>query len=221
MSKLSTYKSYSTLEEAKAFALWLRQNDIPSKIEDNTPQLSSIFIGDTLQDNYFLKIRDTDFQIVNKLYSEKVQEDVKNLHEEYYLYSFTNEELLEILDNPDDWDEFNIQASLQILNERGLKMDPNIIEDIHFDQLIEESKPEKLDQVWIILGYGLAILGGFLAIVIGNYIHTSKKTLRDGNVIHRYVEEDRSHGLIISIVGFVFFFLALGYRLWLKIQEGL
>lgn len=221
MSKLSTYKSYSTLEEAKAFALWLRQNDIPSKIEDNTPQLSSIFIGDTLQDNYFLKIRDTDFQIVNKLYSEKVQEDVKNLHEEYYLYSFTNEELLEILDNPDDWDEFNIQASLQILNERGLKMDPNIIEDIHFDQLIEESKPEKLDQVWIILGYGLAILGGFLAIVIGNYIHTSKKTLRDGNVIHRYVEEDRSHGLIISIVGFVFFFFALGYRLWLKIQEGL
>ena len=220
-NKLNKYKSFSTLEEATAFALWLEEQGIPSAIEDNSPQLSSIFIGDSMRDNYFLKIRKTDFEIANRIYTDKVYEAVQALNEDYFLNSYSNKELLDITEQPENWDEFNIQAALKILVDRGVKIEPNSIEDIKVNQLIAESQPESGQEIWITLGYWMAFMGGFLGIIIGNHLHTSKKTLRDGNIVYRYTEADRKQGKRIFLIGLVVFLLFLSVLIGVRIKENL
>lgn len=219
--KLNKYKSFGTLEEAKAYKVWLAENDIPSQIEDNSPQLSPIFIGDSLQDNFFIKIREIDFERANEIYSEKVSEEVEHLPEDYFLHDFNDKELIEILDQPENWDEFNIHAALKILRDRGVDMDPNVVEDIKIDQLLAQSKVEKISDVYIILFYCLAVVAGFLGMFVGNYLQTSRKTLRDGNVIFRYIEPDRKHGKRIFILGLIQFSIFFCYLIGSRIKATL
>ncbi|MBL4745664.1 MAG: hypothetical protein JKY08_04790 [Flavobacteriaceae bacterium] len=122
---------------------------------------------------------------------------VRNLS---YLLQFTNEELYEILLKSDEWGDFDYSLAQKILIQRGKSIDHELLAALKKERIKDLSKPEENQKPWIIAGYIFAILGGFLGLIIGYSLMTSKKTLPDGQRINSYAEKDRKQGKYILII---------------------
>lgn len=79
-------------------------------------------------------------------------------------------------------------------------------------RLQELEKPDENQRPWIIAGYIFALLGGFLGIIIGYFLWTSKKTLPDGRKVYSYNQKDRMQGKYIFFIALIIFPSLLFFR---------
>ena len=89
------------------------------------------------------------------------------------------------------------------MKERGREITELELTQIRKQRIAELSKPEPGQNVYIIIGYISAILGGLLGIFIGWHLLSYKKTLPNGNRIYAYSQNDRIQGNRILIVGII------------------
>ena len=80
------------------------------------------------------------------------------------------------------------------------------------ERLKQLAKPEENQKPWIIGGYIFSFLGGFLGMIIGYFLWTSKKTLPNGERVHSYIEKDRKHGKYIFYIGVIIFPISLIFK---------
>ena len=74
------------------------------------------------------------------------------------------------------------------------------------------AEPEESPKVLIVAGYILAFLGGLIAIIIGAYLRTHKRTLPNGERVFGYAASDRAHGERILIIGVLGLILSAVYQ---------
>ncbi|BAO74256.1 hypothetical protein [Winogradskyella sp. PG-2] len=82
-------------------------------------------------------------------------------------------------------------------------IDKELLASLKKERLKKLAKPESIQKPWIISGYILSILGGFLGLIIGYFLWTSKKTLPNGQRVYSYSKNDRKHGNQIFIIGLI------------------
>ena len=68
-------------------------------------------------------------------------------------------------------------------------------------------------------GYGLALLGGALAIFMGWELYAHKKTLNDGRQVLAYSAQNRVHGLRIRVLDGISLLLWITVRVWIMPQN--
>jgi hypothetical protein len=127
------------------------------------------------------------------------------------LFSFSNEELKEIIEKKDEWNDLDYALSINLLKNRGVEITKEEILEAKNKRVEELRKPDISSSKWIDLGYVFAILGGFLGFVIGYLLLTQKKTLPNGERIFAYSLDDRKHGKRILYVGTFFFMFYIFY----------
>lgn len=137
--------------------------------------------------------------------------DLSQIDPDHYLFDFTNEELLALLAEPDEWSEFNYHLACMILQSRGHEVSPEAVDKLRQDRLREQAKPDTKNRVWIVIGYWLAAMGGLLGIIIGWHVATFKQTLPNGERVYDYSRRDRVHG---RRMGFLGIFMAVAITLW-------
>ncbi len=128
---------------------------------------------------------------------------INEVDRDYYLFEFTDEELYEILLKSDEWSAFDYSLAQQILTDRGKSIDKNLLNSLKNERLKDLAKPEGNQKPWIIGGYTFAILGGFLGLIIGYFLWTSKKTLPNGQKVYSYSVNDRKHGKYIFYISLI------------------
>ena len=95
MSDAEEFVSFQVFGEkmlADALANFLTQRDVMFVYEDNSSGLDAQF-GGTVNLEYVIKIRPADFDRVNDLLREASETQLEEIPEDYYLFSFTDEEL--------------------------------------------------------------------------------------------------------------------------------
>ncbi len=211
----SIFKKFSVLEQAKDVEQLLRDNNIDTIIADNVPSVDSNFGANPLNNEIEIRIKQSDFDKASKILESQVENLINTIDDDYYLLSFTDDELYDILLKSDEWSEFDYSLSKKLLKERGKSIDDELLKSLKLKRLKELAKPEGNQNSWIIAGYIFAILGGFLGLIIGYFLWTSKKTLPNGQKVYSYYPKDRKHGkyifyisLIIYPVGFLIKFLS-------------
>jgi hypothetical protein len=162
-----------------------------------------------LLNQYEIKINLSDFEKAEAILEKEAENILDKIDKDYYLLSFTNEELYEVLLNSDEWNIFDYKLAQKILENRGKTIDPEMLATLKKERLKILSKPDENQKPWIIAGYLFSILGGGIGILIGYSLWTSKKTLPNGERIYSYEIEDRNHGKTILIIGLIIFPLAL------------
>ncbi|MFN6943330.1 MAG: hypothetical protein ACK4ND_00170 [Cytophagaceae bacterium] len=172
-------------------------------LEDNSAAVDITFSANTSQNEVQLKIKQEDFEKANKLLESESEIPLADLDKNHYLFSFSNEELYEILLKKDEWSAFDYKLAQKILAGRGQKITPEELEGLRKKRLEDLSKPENLQNQWIIIGYLLAVAGGIIGIFIGYYLWTLKKTLPTGEKVYVYNEENRKDGKNIFIIGII------------------
>lgn len=200
---LVSFQRFNTLEQVESILELFSENDIPYEIENVTPDVNPMDGHIILNSAYLLKIPPSQFEKAKQLLSQSWEEDMQKLPPDYYLFSFTDAELEEILAKPDEWNPLDFELARKILSSRGKNFDGDKLRYFEESRLVEKSKPERGPYKWIMAGYVFAFVGGIFAIPIGYGLVAYKKTLPDGSRVNGYEEKDRDHGYRIMVIGAV------------------
>ena len=208
MSDYITFQSFYTEEEALAIGELLERNGVNTRI-DKAKVLDTIIGGDDQDKKIYLNIRSDDFNRANKILEEEIKSRLSQIGEDYYLYSFSDDELNEIISRPDEWSKQDYFIAKKILEERGVHLPEEKISKMRGNRITEIGRPEGADSSWIFLGYLFALLGGLFGLFFGlAYLH-AKKILPDGTRVYVYNEKTRRHGSNIVIISCIAIALSL------------
>ena len=215
MNDYLTYKKFNSIEELADFKDLLDKNKIEYIVEDTSPSVDLTFTGGNFFDKEIrLKLRQSDFVVIDKLLEDEAKNTNFELDKDHYLFEFTDEELLEILEKPDEWSKPDFVAAQNILNSRGVKITQVEIDNFKKERLKKLSEPEKGKTRWIIAGYIAAVLGGIIGLFIGYHLLTFKKTLPNGERVYEYDVNARKHGQKILIIAIICIILCYSYTLF-------
>jgi hypothetical protein len=203
MSQYATYTKFYAPEDAQPLITLLQQQGIPYSLEHEVNQLDKVYIGDSIEAMFALKIPGNRFNDTHALLAEQAKADMAQPGFEHPLQSYTTAELQEVLAEPTGWSAYDIKIATTLLADRpdGKAIHP-VTDTVSY-------MPIKLDTVWIVLGYIACVLGlilfypGLAGLFAGLAITQSKRTLKNGDTIKTYTKEDLSHGrnmIVLSLV---------------------
>ena len=210
MAQNATYTKFYAPEDAQFLITLLQQHNIPYSLEHEVNQLDKVYLGESIDPMFALKIPTDRFSDVNGLLAEQAKFDMLQPGFEHILQSSTTEELREVLNEPTSWNAYDVQVAASLLAE---KTQVQVTVPLN---VTATYVPMKLELIWIILGYLCCLLGasyffylaiaGFLA---GLVVNQAKKTLKDGSIVKMYDKKSRLHGRIMMALGAICTVLSL------------
>src|ERR1044071_5103671 len=208
MAGYEVFHAFYVEEDANSMVNLLSQKGIDCKIERSKPIIDKIIIGDEIEPSFLLKIPGDEFNRAHEIINEEVGESISKLDADYYLFSFSNEELMEIIRKPDEWSDQDFVIAQKILTDRGHSFSQNQIQTIKAERMEELKKPAK-EEIWsILLGYFLSIIVCIGGLFYGLFLVTGKKLLPDGTKVFTYEKRARIHGRIIILISITMMALA-------------
>lgn len=208
-----TFKKFDDPALAQALTDLLEENDIEYQTEEGAFSFDPTFAASReLSTEYRVKISPDDFTRATQLLNASEAEDIKHVDKDYYLFSFTDTELMEILEKADEWSSFDHQLARKLLAERGVDVSDQKLAEINQSRIDELKAPESKQSEWVIIGYIVAFIGGVPGIFIGWMLSSFKKTLPTGENVFVYREADRRHGKNILYISIVITVIAVTYK---------
>jgi hypothetical protein len=215
-----TYQKFDDVALADELAAILNKHHIKYLMEEASQAFDPGFSFNPLAKEYSVKIIGDDFERVNQILKEEESENIDEVDKDYYLFSFTNDELMEVITKADEWSPFDVVLSRKLLAERGIKINEKELAEID-EKRIEELKSIKpISNFWIFISYIFALGGGVVGIFIGYYLVTGKQTLPDGERIYAFTDTDRKHGKRIFFISIVITTIAVLYKFGIIFPEG-
>lgn len=201
--EFADFQSFDNFETAQLVLLHtLEEHGIPYQLSDTKTEGDFIKGKVSWVHPVAVKIPLNCFEKTNRLLEEKADRNVF-IPAQHYLYGFTNTELLEILEKPDEWSKEDYAISKKLLAERGQPVTEQDIVRLREQRLAALAKPETVEPVWIYAGFAAALAGGLPGIFLGRIFYSSKKTLPNGKKVFSYDKETRNNGYLVFITGIV------------------
>jgi hypothetical protein len=210
-----TYQKFDDPALADALAETLREKDIEYVVQEESSGFDPSLSMSRAAVDYAVKVRSEDFERIHELLLKQEEKNTEQVDKDYYLFTFTNDELMEVITRADEWSKFDVVLARKILAQRGKNISDEAIAEIEEQRTEELKKPEGSQSTWIIVGYLAALLGGVPGIFIGWFLANGKKTLPDGERVYFYSEKDRWHGRNIFYMSRVLFVMAVVTRVWI------
>ena len=200
-----TFQKFNDRSLALDLANILQQNNIEFEIDD-TNNFDPAFSHSELNEEYRIKLRQEDFAKANQILLDIYAKQIDDVPADYYLFTFSDEELMEIVSKQDEWSQLDYLLAMKLLKRHGKEVKNEKVQELKEQRIQELIKKERMPAVWIFIGYLFAIMGGMIGIIIGVILLT-KKVLPDGQKVYIYDTDDRKHGkgiLIFGVMGMVF-----------------
>lgn len=216
MEGYAVFRKFPDMEQAQELVATLESHGIEAKLLDNSPDVDITFSGNTLQNEVQVFVKQDDFDQAYDLMEKLAVNMLDETDADHYLFEFTDKELFEVLEKPDEWSSFDHQLAQKILKDRGQNVNDELVNSLRKQRIEELAKPERSAKKWIYLGYSWAVLGGLFGMIIGWQLMNQKKTLPDGRKVYAYSEGDRVHGRFMFRLGAIS--LPIWYIIRLLIQ---
>lgn len=211
MKDYLTFRKFDSENEALAVKELLEKNNIPVMIRKERAVLDRAIIGQQFDPSFELKIPASCFNEAEDLLIGAVVLD--DPEPDYYLLSFSDDELREIVEKRDEWGHYDYVLALKLLKDRGVEISKVQLDSFRQQRMQELAKPDDGSSIWTVIGYLISLLGTFAGPFIGLAILVSRKTLPDGSSVYSFSPRIRKHGgnmFILSIVSFCWWM----YYIW-------
>ena len=165
VNNFRVYRKFFSTDDADEIIEVLKLNNIPYSLSDNSPSFDPTFSFTSLDNQIELRIQNEHFDTVNKLLEEKARKETTLIEGDYYLYSFSDSELEEVIGKPDKWSELDYELAKKILTQRGKKVSESELSEKKEKRYEEITTPERISSFWIAVGFFCA-LSGFVDVLI-------------------------------------------------------
>lgn len=214
-----TYQSFASTDDAQQLIGILIDNNIQFQLEKNQPDINPIFVGTLTNLDVLVKIDENDFEKVNELFKKTESVKLEDLDPGYYMFNFTEEELMEVILKPDEWNNYDYQIAKLLLQKKGTQVNEVLESGIKKKREEELTTSKEINGAWIIFGYICSFLGGAVGIGIGIYIWLTLKTMHNGKKQFAFSPNNRAHGKAITIIGIVVFLIVFLVNLCRRIEQ--
>jgi hypothetical protein len=126
----------------------------------------------------------------------------------------TDQELLDIYVDSDDYQEEFVNQAYHELTKRGVSLEKSEKEKETKSRLSKEllGHDRKGNELYIILGFVSAVLGGLIGIIAGYTYSQSKKYAPSGESYYVYDKQTRDKGRAMMIIGIFAFLVSLIWK---------
>jgi len=122
-----TFQRFNDPGLASEIADKLKAQHIECVVEKVRPLLEPGFFRNPVEQTIHLKVRVSDLEQADKALEEFYRRQLQDVDPGYYLFSFTDVELLDILAKPDEWGHFDYVLARALLADRGLEIPDEVI----------------------------------------------------------------------------------------------
>lgn len=215
VSDFRDFQTTASAEAAQPLLQALAQHSIDYRTSLDNGQLAfdPSFANNQLISKFIIKLRLVDFERGNQVLADLNKHALSQVDPSHYLFSFSDEELFDLLVKPDEWNAFDVTLAGHLLRQRGRDTSPDTLKLLRQHRVAELTQPDQDHSAWVKGGYISALLGGFLGIIVGYQLYFSRKQLPDGRRVYVYSARDRVHGIRILVLGIIMFLLILTARL--------
>ena len=162
---LESYRSFLNEEEAKDFTSFLEEHGILFSVESSGTLIDSAIVGDGLVPKLVVKIPIDDFKKVKALIAAQIRSLSPEELQSHYLNDLDNDELRVIIEKPDEWTAENIEVAKMLLEQRGVPIEEEELNEIEFQRFQELNQGKRGNRLYMCL-YGLGIVAGLFTYVI-------------------------------------------------------
>jgi len=222
------FQRYQDLSSATELIDILDENEIPYQVDDSSAHfdLTASSIS-PLDQHVIIKIREEDFEKVNGLFTTDKKQPINNSSDDHYLYSFSDNDIIDVIVNPEEWTDFEVTLAKQISKQRGLKPTAEFVKSTRKEKIEEEKKEAIMTKTSISMGYAWFLWIAILSIIntidftyhkrlffifglgITQVVDGAMKILKGNFVIAGFV-----FNIIISFLFFVFWYYAKKKKQW-------
>ncbi|MBO9731453.1 MAG: hypothetical protein J7623_22625 [Chitinophaga sp.] len=228
MEELLTFKRFHTAEQAAEIITLLHEHHIPAQYEEEVILLDKVYVGQNFDQRHLVKIAAADFSRADALLKSLISVDPEDVEPDYYLLSFTTEELKEVITKKDEWGDFDYALALKLLEKRGITYSPEQLEQTGNGRIQTLSQPQEIPVAGVLIGFLAPLIVfipfpyspvfSFLGIFMGGFIWWTKKTLPDGSRVLAFAEKTRQKGKWMMISGVVL--VAICWALAIRMARG-
>lgn len=200
MGELVLFKSFYEREEAEGLHDFLQGKGIYSRIENSRALLDTVYIGHTGDKTILLLMAQSDFRRANQLIDEEIESRIGEIGPDYYLHDMTDDELLEIIRKPDEWNNQDVLIAKSLLSERGKDLTDTDIQEKKTLRIRELAKPQGMSPAYIFLSYALSLWFPLYGIVFALLLLNATTLLPNGLKVRAYTEKTRNHGWVVLVI---------------------
>jgi len=142
--QLLEFHGFPDEQTALDFGEQLTNAGIFIRVEKIPKILMEGIIGRSSSPDFVIKLYPSDFKKAHEALNQHYRRLLNRVDKDHYLYSFTNAELIEIIQKPDEWGFLDYQLALKLLAERGIEItevDANILKEKRKQDLAKPDKP--------------------------------------------------------------------------------
>jgi len=150
MASFKTFQTFNDPGLASAIADKLKAQRIVCHVEKVEPLLEPSFFRNPVEPNIHLKVRVADLDRAHRVLEEHYEHQLQDVDPNYYLFSFSDIELLDIVAKPDEWGHFDYVLARELLAERGLPIPDETIRQMKQQrrrQLAQQSRVESFREL--------------------------------------------------------------------------
>ena len=199
MIEFKTFMSLTDSSVAEEMIQILKVNKIAFKIQDTSKDFDATFANNTAQDSILIMLNPNDFDKASRILDENMQFNINEIDSLHPLFSFTIDELKDVVKNYDEWHPLDVKLAKHLLKNESVTVEDSEIIDKQLQKEIKAQQPEKSNSLTLIMGYGFCIMGGLAGIGIAIFLLTGKRTMTDGSKKYIYSKSDRVHGVYMLI----------------------
>jgi len=218
MEDFIIYQTFSNIQEASHLIDLLETNQIPFEIDDSA-MLFDIAAKNInpIEDGIIIKIRAIDVEKVDEINSENTKTDS---FDDHYLYSFSDNDIMDIIINPEGWTEEEVTLAKEIAKQRDLKPKVELVKSVqkkeNTDKITEQAKQKALRNTanWFLWIAIFSILNTISIIFRSNFHFSIGLGINDFIVGVAYGFQQAA-GTDIMMFAIILSFLVSAFFLWI------
>ena len=133
--ELQAYQTFQSKDEFNDFVLLLNEHHINFETEDYPINFISDIRNDRFSHEYIVKLKPEDFPVADKIQEELALEQLDNIPSDYYLFDFTDDELIDVLEKKDEWNKLDYVLAQEILKQRGITVSDKELSIIRMERI--------------------------------------------------------------------------------------
>jgi predicted Rdx family selenoprotein len=153
VEQFETFLNFNDEDLARFVAEKLKDNNVEFIVEKSKPLLDASLVDTSIDRNIHIKLRRQDFQKGDQALEDYYKAQLTNIDSEYYLLSFSDDELKDVITKPDEWGHFNYQLAQKLLKERGHDIEESMLSKLKADRIKDLAQPEKASRLLLFFGY--------------------------------------------------------------------